>query len=383
MKFKVIIITLISLLSLIQSVRGQGSTAKIYDLLIGTYTRSGKSVGIYVYTFNGETGDFNYKSETPGITNPSFLVISKDRKNVYSVGEVGRGKGNISAFSFDAQSGKLEFLNSASSGGDGPCYITVDDQKKYVFAANYGGGSLCAIPVKPDGSLGPSIQSIRHEGSSINREQDRARVHSTVLSPDNRYLIVSDLGDDKVYIYHVDVTKPNPLTPAEQAFVHVETGSGPRHFTFHPNGKFAYVIQEILGIITAFDYKDGTLTTIQSVSMPSSDYNGPADHADAADIHISPDGKFLYGSLRGSINEIVIYAIDENGKLTFAGRQSTLGKTPRNFAIDPSGNYLLVGNSGNDEIVIFKRDQKTGLLTPTDKKISVGAPVCLKFVAIE
>jgi 6-phosphogluconolactonase len=375
-------IIIMCLFSMSQPTYAQISKSNMYNLLIGTYTRSGKSVGIYVYTFNAETGEFTYKSEAPGIKNPSFLVVSKDRKNVYSVSEVGGG-GGVSAFSFDSSTGKLEFLNSFSSGGSGPCYVTVDDQKKYVFAGNYGGGSLCAIPVQSDdGSLGRSIQSIRHSGSSINREQDRARVHATVLSPDNRYLFVPDLGIDKVHIYNVDITKPNPLTPAEQPFVSVETGSGPRHFTFHPNGKFAYVIQEITGIVTAFDYKDGRLTTIQSVSMPSPDYKGPADHADAADIHISPDGRFLYGSLRGEINEIVIYTIDENGKLTYAGRQSTLGQGPRNFALDPTGTFLLVGNSRNDEIVIFKRDQNNGLLTDTGKRISVGSPVCLKFVEI-
>jgi len=362
-----------------QPAQGQDSSSKIYNLLIGTYTSPGKSEGIYVYTFNSETGEFSYKAEAAGIKNPSFLVITQDRKHVYSVSEVGDGNGSISSFSFNPSTGKLAFLNTASSGGNGPCYVTVDDKNKYVFAGNYGGGSLSAIPIKADGSLGADIQPIRHEGSSINPgNQDKPHVHATVLSEDNRYLFVPDLGTDKVNIYKVDVDQSMPLTPASPAFVSVKAGSGPRHFTFHPNGKFAYLIQEILGIVTVFDYGDGKLNAKQSVKLPSAGSNG---RIDAADIHISPDGKFLYGSLRGDIDEIVIHAIDKNGKLTYAGRQSTLGKSPRNFAIDPTGNFLLVGNHRSDEIIIFKRDQNTGLLTPTGKKISIGAPVCLKFVS--
>jgi len=363
----------ISLLSL-----AQAQTANTtYNLLIGTYTSAGKSDGIYVYTFNSETGEFSYKAQVAGIKNPSYLAIARDGKHVYAVSEV--GEGNINAYSFDALSGKLVFINSVSSGGDGPCYVSVDDKNKYVFAGNYDGGSLSAIPIKADGSLSDQIQAIQHEGKSVKSNQDKPHVHATVLSKDNRYLFVPDLGTDKVNIYLVDLTKPQPLTPASPAFASVTPGGGPRHFTFHPNNKFAYLIQEMTGVVTVFDYKDGKLTAKQSISMPSSGFNGDID---AADIHVSPDGKFLYGSLRGDINELVICSIDKKGELTYAGRQSTLGKTPRNFVIDPTGNFLLVANQNSDNIIIFKRDQKTGLLTNTGKKITVGVPVCLKFVAV-
>ena len=377
MKTVLILLIILCLFSLAQ---GQTSSDEMYDLLVGTYTEPGKSEGIYVYTFNSETGDFSYQAEATGSKNPSFLTVSKDRKQVYSVSEVGDGNGSVSAYSFDASTGKLDFINSAPSGGDGPCYISVDDNNKYVFVGNYGGGSLSAIPLNADGSLGSDSQSIQHEGSSVHANQDKPHVHAAVLSEDNRYLFVPDLGTDKINIYHVDLTQTNPLTPAEPAFVAVKAGSGPRHFTFHPNGPWAYVIQELTGLVTVFDYQDGTLTAKQSVAMPSPGFSGAID---AADIHISPDGRFLYGSLRGDINELVIYGIDKHGELTYVGRQSTLGKTPRNFAIDPTGNFLLVGNSGSDQITIFKRDQKTGLLTPTGKNIPVGAPVCLQFVAID
>ncbi len=359
--------------------QGQNTSAEEFNLLVGTYTKPGKSEGIYVYKFNSKTGEFSSRSQASGIKNPSFLTVSKDKKYVYSVSEVGDGEGGVSSFSFDAATGKLEFLNSASSGGDGPCYVSVDDSNKFVFVGNYSGGSLAAVPVNADGSLGSDIQSIQHEGSSILKNQNKPHVHATVLSPDNKHLYVPDLGTDKITIYSVDLAKSAPLTPADPAFVSVDAGNGPRHFTFHPNGKFAYVIQEMTGNVEMFDYKNGELHPKQSVTLPSQGHEG---RIDAADIHISPDGKFLYGSLRGDIDEVVIYAIDKKGELTYAGRQSTLGKNPRNFAIDPTGNFLLVGNGQSDEIVIFKRNKKTGLLTPTGKRIHVGSPVCLKFVPI-
>jgi 6-phosphogluconolactonase len=371
---------LILLANLFSQAYGQSHGDGVYKLLVGTYTKPGKSDGIYVYAFNSKTGEFSYKSEINGVKDPSFLTVSRDKKFVYAVNELSGGDGSVSAFSFDPATGQLHFLNSMGSGGNGPCYISVDDKNKFVFVGNYGGGSLSAIPINGDGSLGSDIQSFQHQGSSINKDQDKPHVHAAVLSEDNRYLFVPDLGTDKIYIYNVDVTKLKPLSPALPAFVSVKAGSGPRHFIFHPNGRFAYVIQELEGLITAFDYKNGKLNSIQTVSLLSSTYNGEKDAADAADIHISPDGKFLYGSLRSEINELVIYAIEADGQLTYVGRQSTLGKGPRNFAIDPSGNFILVGNSANDEIVIFSRNQQTGMLTPGAKKISVGAPVCLKFI---
>jgi 6-phosphogluconolactonase len=349
-------------------------TASTYNLLVGTYS-SEKSKGIHVYSFNTETGEFSQKAEAE-VKNPSYLAITKDRKHVYSVSE--GSEGTISAFSFNALTGQLTYLNSAPSGGNGPCYVSIDDKNKFVFAGNYGGGSLTAIPIKADGSLSSDIQNIQHVGKSIKPNQDKPHVHAAVLSKDNKYLFVPDLGTDKVNIYSVDVTKPKPLTPANPAFASIAAGGGPRHFTFHPNGKYGYVIHENTGEVTVFDYASGQLKEKQRVSMPVAGYTG---NIHAADIHISPDGKFLYGSMRAEINELGIYSIDKKGMLTFVGRQSTLGKIPRNFSIDPSGNFLLVANQNSDEVVIFKRDKKSGLLTDTGKRISVGKPVCLKFVA--
>ena len=367
-------------LAQVASVHGQPVANYRYHLLIGVYTSPGKSEGIYVYDFNAKSGSFRYKAKASGIVNPSFLAVSKDRRKVYSVSEMGKGKGTISAFTFNSVSGELGFINNVSSGGDGPCYVEVDDKGDYVFAANYSGGSLSAIPVDEDGSLNAGIQTIQHEGSSINKEsQTKPHVHATVLSLDNRFLLATDLGTDKVYIYRFDARHEKPLSPANPPFINVTAGSGPRHLTFHPNGKYVYVINEMEGSICVFKYKDGTLEAMQTITLLRPGFKGIIE---AADVHISPDGKFLYGSNREESNELVIYSIQKDGKLSYSGRQSTLGKAPRNFAIDPTGTFLLAANQNSDEIVVFKRNKKTGSLQFTGKKISVGMPVCLKFVAV-
>lgn len=373
------------LLSAICLLNFGGSTDEIYadgdyNLLVGTYTKQGKSDGIYVYNFNVKTGDFSLKSNAPGIANPSYLAVSKNGKKVYSVSEAGRGKGSISAFDFNTSSGELKLINSVSSGGDGPCYVEVDKDDKVVFSGNYSGGTLAAIHVKEDGSLDPSIHVIKHEGASVNKDnQSKPHVHCTVLSPDNKYLMVADLGTDKVHTYKFDKNAAEPLSPADPAYVSATAGAGPRHLTFHPNGKFAYVVNELDGSVTAYNYADGKLTPMHSITMLKEGFKGTIE---GADIHCSPDGKFLYASNREESNEILIYAIGKNGQLKYAGRQSTLGKAPRNFVIDPTGRFVLVGNQNSDEIVIFTRNAKTGLLTDTGKRISVGMPVCLKFVKV-
>lgn len=349
-----------------------------FDLLIGTYTKPGKSDGIYVYTFNSATGEFTYKAEATGIKNPSYLTVTKDRKHVYAVSETDNG--SVNAYSFDAISGKLTFLNSVTSGGSSPCYVSVDNKNKVVYTGNYGGGNLTAIPLKTDGSLSDQVQTIQHEGKGIKNNQEKPHVHATVLSKDDKYLFVPDLGTDKVNIYRIDASNPKPLTAAAPPFISVEGGNGPRHITFNPAGNAAYLIQEMTGVITAYDYADGKLTAKQSVTAAPASFTG---RIDAADIHVSPDNKFLYGSLRGDLNEIVIYSIDKKGALIFVGRQPVLGKTPRNFEIDPTGNYLLVANQNSDDIIVFKRDQKAGTLKATGKKISLGSPVCLKFVSLK
>jgi 6-phosphogluconolactonase len=370
------VIALIFVICFADLVHGQSNNVKTYNLLVGTYNSSAESDGIYVYDFDALTGNSKLKSKVAGVENPSYLAVSHDGKHVYTVNEVLNG--GISAFIFNPVTGALLFLNRVSSGGASPCYVSVDDKNKFVFAGNYGSGSLAAVRLKEDGSLSEGIQLIQQEGSSIDKSRQQGpHVHCTVLSADNHYLFTANLGTDKIGIYHFDASGTSrPLTPARPEFITVKAGSGPRHITFHPNSKYAYLIQEMGGMITVFDYKNGKLTEKQSITMLTPDFKG---RVGAADIHVSPDGKFLYGTNRGDANELVIYAINKNGQLIYAGRQQTMGKAPRNFVIDPTGNFLLVANQDSNEIIVFKREQKTGLLTPTGEKIQVNRPVCMKF----
>ena len=354
-------------------------TKSISNLVIGTYTQPGKSEGIYVYEFNSITGDFSYKNKATGVANPSFLAISSNKKYVYAVNETGReAPGGVSSFAFDEKSGDLKFLNKVPSMGDDPCYISIDKANKNIFVGNYSGGNLSVFKIQPNGSLYTSMQVIQHEGISVNKSrQEKPHVHSTVISPDNKYLFAADLGTDKVNAYRLRSRNyPNVLSDHQPPFTAVAPGSGPRHLTFHPNGKIAYLIHEMTADVSVYHYEKGKLTAIQSISMLAPGFKGKVG---AADIHVSPDGRFLYASNRGDADEIVIYAIAEDGRISLTGRQSTLGKGPRNFAIDPSGNFLLAANQNSDEIVVFKRNTENGLLTDTGKKIEVSQPVCLKF----
>lgn len=348
-------------------------------MVIGTYTMPLKDRGIEVYDFNMKTGRLHIRSVMGGIENPSYLAISKDGNKVYVVSEKNNRPGTITAYRFDRATATLHLMNQAASGGEGPCYVSVNDAGTHVFAANYGSGSLSTTRLHQDGSLdSEKTQTIQHEGSSINKEsQAGPHVHSTVPSPDNHYVVSADLGIDRVYVYRFDSSATTPLSEARNGYATVAPGSGPRHICFHPNGKYMYVVNEIAGSVDAFDYNDGALKHKQSITMLPQGFTGIVE---AADIHISADGKFLYASNREVRNEIVIYAIGKDGLLRFTGRQPVLGVAPRNFAIDPSGKFLLVGNLRTSEVIVFRRNKKTGLLKFTGKKISIGEPACLQFI---
>jgi len=358
-------------------------TGKDYYLIAGTYTK-GKSEGIYVYKFNSGSGDVSPVNKATGIKNPSFLAVSPDQRFVYAVEENhgGANVGNVVAYSFNKTDGSLTKLNSLPSSGEDPCYIAVDKTGKWVIVGNYSSGTLAVLSVNKDGSLGKTVTKIAHKGTGPNKDrQEGPHVHSTVLSPDNKFLFVPDLGIDKVMIYAFNV-KTGKLTPAKKPSASVRPGSGPRHFDFHPNGKYAYVMEEMGGAVTAFAYDAATggLKAIQTISSLPPDYKGSIG---SADIHVSPDGRFLYASNRGESNTLAIYSIDATtGKLKFLAHQSTMGNIPRNFSFDPTSNFLLVANQESDNIVIFKRDANTGLLTDTGKRIDVGNPVCIKWANV-
>lgn len=352
-------------------------------LYVGTYT-SGKSEGIYIYRMNLETGELKPFDSIKAV-NPSFLTINSvngSRRYLYAVNEVtefaGKSSGAVSAFSIDPTTGILKFLNQQASMGADPCHVIVDQTGRFVLVANYTGGNVSVFPIQPDSSLGPATDLVQHHGSSIKEHQEGPHAHCIILDRANRYALASDLGLDKVMIYRFD-SKIGKLAPNKQPWAKLKPGAGPRHLTFHSNGKYLYVINELDSTLTAFSYKaiDGTLRAIQTVSTLPKNFSG---HNDCADVHVSPSGKFLYGSNRGH-NSIVVFAINQvTGKLDYLENASTQGKTPRNFTIDPTGRFLLAANQESDTIVTLHIDPVTGRLKPTGHVAEVPAPVCLKLV---
>lgn len=354
------------------------SSAEKY-LLIGAYTKTSDE-GISVYAFNTQTGAFRFVSTAKNVENPSYMVISPDHKYVYAVNETnGNNPGNVSAFEWDTTSGQLTFLNKQPSGGDDPCYITTDQDGKYVVVANYSGGSFSILPVKPDGRLEAPVQTIEHTGSGPNKErQEKPHVHCVYFSPDHHQLYVSDLGIDQIAIYNYRQGDVQPLVPATPGFAPFPPGSGPRHLVFHPNGKWAYVVHELDGKITAFHYDNGKLTPFQAISILPDNFKGKPW---AADLHISSDGKFLYATNRDPLNNILTFSINsKTGNLVKKGETPTGGKTPRNFVIDPTGNFLLIAHQGSNNVTVFKRDKVTGLLKKQKEELKTASPVCLKFI---
>ncbi len=373
-------ITLILLVSAL-SFTAMTQSNDLHYLITGTYT-GGKSEGIYVFEFNSRDGSCKPVSHVK-VSNPSFVAVSPDEKCVFAVNENsdhGMG-GEVSSFTFDKKTGALTPVNKQPSGGDSPCYIQVDKTGKWVAVGNYSSGTFSVLPVNASGGLGKAAATIQHKGTGVNKQrQEKSHVHSTVFSRDGKWLFVSDLGIDKIMIYAFDPAT-GKLKPALQPFAKIKDGGGPRHFTFHPNNKYAYLIEEMGGAVDVFEYGNGKLKAIQQIASVQANDTG---FIGSADIHISADGKFLYASNRGGFNTIAIYRIDpQNGMLTLICHQSSLGEIPRNFTIDPSGNYLLAANQESNNVVIFKRDTKTGLLTDTGRRIEVGKPVCLQWIGRE
>jgi len=358
----------------------QQSFSQTYYLIAGTYTKPKKSEGIYTYVFDSKSGDARFVSSIY-TENPSYLALNKERTHIYAVNENGNDKGAASSFSFNASNGSLQSLGTTRlSHGDDPCYAGLDATGKWVAVANYTGGSLAIFPVQADGSLGEAAQVIAHSGTGPDKErQEKAHVHSTVFTPDNKYLAVADLGIDKLMLYPFDATSSKPL---DEKAVEISTppASGPRHLVFHPTKPYAYLVCELSGTVIAYHYQNGKLTELQQLSSHPADFKG--DIGSAA-IHFSPDGRFLYASNRGVCNNIAIYSVDNSGKLNLLGYQPTGGDHPRDFTIDPSGNFLLAGNMISGNIAVFKRDKTTGLLTDTGKRITIPQPTVLLFTQIK
>lgn len=358
-----------------------------YLVYVGTYTQGdGHGKGIYAFRYDANTGKTVSLGVAAETINPSWVALAPNGRHLYAVNEVGnyRGanSGGVSAFSVDQATGKLTFLNEVASRGAGPCYVTVDHTGKYVLVANYDGGNIAVFPILADGKLGAATAFVQHSGHGTNPErQEGPHAHSIVLTPDNRFAIVNDLGLDELLVYKFDSTK-GTLTPNDPPFAKLDAGSGPRHFTLAPDGKFAYVINEMGKTVTAFsaDLHAGVFKPIGSVSTVPSGFSGRNDDAE---IEAHPAGKFVYASNRGE-DSIAIYAIDPaKGTLKQVGDVPTGGKEPRSFAIDPTGKLLFAANQNSDNIAIFRIDAKTGQLTPTGEKLDVPSPVSVKFLAVK
>jgi 6-phosphogluconolactonase len=357
--------------------------AETFRVYFGTYT--GKdSRGIYAATFDADTGKLGEPQLVAEMVNPSFLAIHPSKKFLYAVGEIadfqGKKTGGISAFAIDSASGKLTLLNQQSSEGTGPCHVVVDKTGKSVLVANYGGGSCASLPIDADGKLGKAASAMQHTGSSVDKSRQEApHAHSINLNSANNLAYCADLGLDKILIYKFDAAT-SKLTPNDPPAGVVAPGGGPRHFSFHPSGKFAYVCNEMTSTITAFSVNadNGGLTELHTLStLPQ-----PTPGNSTAEIVVHPSGKFVYVSNRGH-DSLAMYSIDQTtGKLTSLGNAPTGGKTPRNFNIDPTGKWVLAGNQSTSNVTIHAVDQSTGKLTPTGQSVAVGAPVCVRFVAL-
>lgn len=342
------------------------------------YLGTGKN--IYHLELNSADGKMTKPMLAAELANPSFVAIHPNEKFLYSVSEV--NKGSIVAYAIDAKTGNLTLLNSQSAGGSGPCHLVVDREGKAVMAANYGDGSCCSIPIKADGSLAEPASVHQHKGKSILPNQKGPHAHSINMDKANKFAFCADLGLDKVLVYRLD-PKTGALSPNDPPAFNTPPGSGPRHFAFHPDGKTAYINGEMSMtlIACAYDAEKGVLTQKQVISTLPKDEKRKG--GSTAEVVVHPSGKFVYVSNRDPFNSIAIFAIDpKTRELTAIGHESRGVKTPRNFAIEPTGNFMLVANQGGGSVISFRINQTTGELTPTGSRVEVGSPVCVRFVPL-
>lgn len=363
-----------------------GEAVKPMRVYIGTYT-TGPSKGIYLFDFDPATGKLEPAGLAGEVANPSFLAIHPSRRFLYAAGEIqefsGQKSGAVSAFAIDPKSGKLRLLNQQPSGGRGPCHVSIDAAGKYALAANYSTGSAAVLPIHSDGSLARPSSVVQHEGSGPNpKRQEGPHAHSINLDPAGRFAFVADLGLDRLFVYRFDA-KSGKLAANDPPSARVAPGSGPRHFAFHPTGKFAYTNLEIASCVTAFTYDParGVLTDVQTVSTLPPDFDRESNST--AEVQVHPSGKFLYCSNRGH-DSIAVFSIDPaDGTLAPVGHASTRGKTPRNFGIDPTGKWLIAANQKSDSLVVFRISQATGMLSPAGETVSAPIPVCVKFLELD
>jgi 6-phosphogluconolactonase len=365
----------------ILSVHAAAAKDRVY---IGTYTDHG-SQGIYVCEFDPSSGTLTPPELAAATVNPSFLAIAPDRQFLYAINETdhfnGQPYGGVSAFSIAPDTGKLTLLNQVSSLAPGPAYITLDRSGHFVLIANYDEGSVAVYRIQPHGRIGDSTAFVRHYGSSVNPDRQKGpHAHSIAMSPDNRFAIVADLGLDELLVYPFDAAQGTLGSPR---VIKTDPGVGPRHLTLASSGKFVYVINEMKSSLTAYSYdaSDGAMAPLQKISTLPSSFHGENT---AAEVELGASGKFLYASNRGDDNSIAVFRVDQaKGTLSLVEFVPTGGKTPRNFAIDPSGEWLLAANQDSNSIVTFRINSKTGRLTPAGKAVEVNSPTIVDFVPLD
>jgi len=343
-------------------------------LLIGTYT-AGTSEGVYVYKFNVETGESEYVNMAK-VENPSYLTFGKDNKYIYAVTENEGDPSYANALMFDLETNRLSLLNSEETKGAAPCNIAADNNGEYLVTANYVGGSISAFKIREDGTISPVTQVLRFNGHGADKErQGSSHLHCVKFSPEGKYLFAADLGTDMIYRYEINNSgKEDFLKEESMTSFKVKDGSGPRHFEFHPSGKYVYLINELAGTVIGFHYDNGNLTEFQTIEADELNAKG------SGDIAITPNGKYVYASNRLEGDGVAIFSINEkDGKMIKVGYQYT-GIHPRNMTITPNGKFLLVANRDSNTVEVFEIDYNTGLLQNINKDISINMPVCLKFM---
>jgi 6-phosphogluconolactonase len=349
---------------------------------VGTYT-GGASEGIYACTFDPVGGGIRILGATGGIEHPSFLAADPGGRLLFAVSETGEyeGKpgGSVHAFAVEATGGRLTHMNARPSHGADPAHLSVDAAGRFVLVANYGGGNVCVFPVLPGGRLGGVVASVQHAGSGPDPKRQRGpHAHSVILDPSNTRAFAADLGIDRVMVYTFDRSS-GALTPAEQSAIAMRPGAGPRHLAFSPDGRRLFVVNELDSTVTALSYDagSGALSVLGSASTLPGGFAGANS---CADIHVHPSGAFVYASNRGHDSIAVFRVEDRSGALRPVQHQSTLGTSPRNFAIDPSGRFLLAANQRSDSIVVMHVDADDGTLTPAGVTASIPSPVCIRFM---
>lgn len=366
----------------------QAQSMTEYDVLIGSYTQ-GSSEGIYRYRFNSQTGQLDSKPlQVIQTHNPSWLTLSKDERHLFVVNENGPGGkdpvGKVSSYAIDAKTHQLTLLNQVSSQGDEPTHSSLSPDQRFLFVSNYAvqpdpGGALAVIPVGKDGKLGEVVQvSNDHGASKVNPErQASSHVHSAIPTPDDKYVVTSDLGADKMLVFSYDGDRAKPLQPAKNPSVQLPAGSGPRHLLFSADGKHAWLTLEMVAQVAVFDYHDGVFTQTQLVDLKNKDTQ---QKVGAGGLHTSPDGKFLYVANRGEANQLLVFAVDAKGQLKEVQRRSVEGLEPREFRFDPSGRFMLIANQKSNQIVTVKVDPATGLLGETVQKLNFDSPSDFRFL---